>query len=611
MISRAVAWTITCLCVLAAAPPAAQSQWRRIDTPNFVVIGDVSAGELREVGASFEGFRDALGRIINERVTATIVPAVIVVFSTEHVFSPFRPMYAGRRVEVDGLFMPSRDMNYILLRSGTGLRLLFHEYTHLLVRNAGFNVPVWLSEGLAEFYSTLSIERFGTEAALGGLIGDHLARLNDTTLIPLEDLLQINHASPLYNEGSRRSVLYAQSWALTHMLYLGQPARTKELAQYLDRVTAGVPSVEAWKEAFGGVDIMRELERYIRRQQFTSHRYTLNEKLASLERVPAVNLSRGDVDGFLGHVLVRLNDQEEAASRLAAARQREPANVRVRVTEAFLANVRGQHETAAERLQGLAPPDDWLLSYLAGVAIADVMERNSALATDANLAAARSYFERSARERALLPHAVFRLASLETRRGKPTVETRAALDRARNAAGGQYEYHLLYAQMLAYGRDFPAARQVIGPLMTTRFPPEVREAARRLMAAVADAEIGKPMPTRTIEISSSVETVETPAVTRPLYRETRPGETRIEGELTAIECVTGKGITFNVKTAERVELFTVPTFDGVEFITYRDDLKGSIGCGPSKGAMPVLLTWRTGTSPDARVPVAIEFLPVK
>ena len=613
MMRRAIAFVgVGLACGAAAALTApVQGQWRRVDTPNFVVVGDVSAGELRDVGARFEGFRDALGRIINERVTATVVPAVIVVFSTDDVFSPFRPKYEGRRIEVDGLFLPGRDLNYVAIRNGTGLRLLFHEYTHLLVDNAGFNVPLWLGEGLAEFYSTLSFERFGAEAVVGGLIQDHLVRLNDTTLIPLEEFLQLSHQSPLYNEGSRRSVLYAQSWAMTHMLYMGQPARTKELAQYLELVTSGTPSVEAWKTAFGGVDIMRELERYIRRQQFTSHRYTLNEKLASLERAPAANLTRSEADGFLGHLLLRLNDQEQAASRLATARQREPENLRVRVSEALLASVRGEYDATTERMTGLAPPDDWLLSYLAGVALADLMERNSASLSDANMAAARRFFERSARDGVMLPHAVFRLASLETRRGKPADDTRAALERARHTAPGQYEYHLLYAQMLAYGREFAAARQVLGPLMTTRFPPRIRDAARRLMAAVAEAEIGKPMSTTSLDIAAGGENVDRPSVARPLYRQTKPGETRIEGELTTIECVAGKGVTFHVKTPERVELFTVPTFDGVDFITYRDDLKGSIGCGPSKGAMPVLLTWRAGAAPEARVPVAIEFLPVK
>lgn len=600
-----------------------QGQWRRIDTPNFVVIGDVSAGDLREVGASFEGFRDALGRIINDRVTATIVPSVIVVFSTEYMFGPFRPKFEGRRIEVDGLFLPGQDLNYIAIQHGTGLRLLFHEYTHLLVGNAGFNVPVWLGEGLAEFYSTLSIERFGTEAALGGLINDHLARLNDTTLIPIEDLLRIDHQSPLYNEGSRRSVLYAQSWALTHMLYLGQPARTKELAQYVDLVTSGTPSVDAWKTAFAGVDIMRDLERYIRRQQFTSHRYKLNEKLASLERVPATNLTRAEADGFLGHLLVRLNDPVEAAARLEGARQREPDNVRVRVSEALLAHSRGRYDEAAERLKDVSPPGDWLLAYLAGVALADLMEDNSSARTDANVAAARALFDASARDRGMLPNAVYRLASIESSRGASTAETRAALDRARTVAAGRYEYQLLYAQMLASAREFKAARDLLGPMMTSRFSPRVRDTARRLMGAIANAETGKPMTTSRIETTvpgadrttppspTTTETLDAQPITRPLYRRTNPGETRIEGDLTNIECVTGKGITFHVKTADAVERFTVQTFNEVEFITYRDDLRGSISCGPSKSAMPVYLTWKAGATPDSRVPVVLEFLPVK
>jgi len=56
---RALALAIFVLGV-GAAPAAAE--WRRIDSPNFVVIGDVSARTLRSVAIEFEGFRETIGR---------------------------------------------------------------------------------------------------------------------------------------------------------------------------------------------------------------------------------------------------------------------------------------------------------------------------------------------------------------------------------------------------------------------------------------------------------------------------------------------------------------------------------------------------------------------
>ena len=42
------------------------AEWRRIDSPNFIVVGDVSAGELREI-ARFESFREVRARVLTEK----------------------------------------------------------------------------------------------------------------------------------------------------------------------------------------------------------------------------------------------------------------------------------------------------------------------------------------------------------------------------------------------------------------------------------------------------------------------------------------------------------------------------------------------------------------
>jgi hypothetical protein len=86
------------LCTLVASPCAAE--WRRVDSPNFVVVGDVSVGTLRDTGLNFEGFRETLSRVLTDRVTGTAVPTVVLVFSSDRAFTPFKPKYQGEAVEV-------------------------------------------------------------------------------------------------------------------------------------------------------------------------------------------------------------------------------------------------------------------------------------------------------------------------------------------------------------------------------------------------------------------------------------------------------------------------------------------------------------------------------
>ena len=62
------------LCSITISHAAAEPRWSRIDTPHFVVIGTGSEKHLQTVGAQFEGFREALTRLLSPTATATAVP---------------------------------------------------------------------------------------------------------------------------------------------------------------------------------------------------------------------------------------------------------------------------------------------------------------------------------------------------------------------------------------------------------------------------------------------------------------------------------------------------------------------------------------------------------
>lgn len=94
-----------------------------------------------------------------------------------------------------------------------------------------------------------------------------------------------------------------------------------------------------------------------------------------------------------------------------------------------------------------------------------------------------------------------------------------------------------------------------------------------------------------------------------MFRVLEGGEQRVEGTLERISCPAKAEVIFHVRTAAGPETLQASKFEAVDFITYRDDLSGSINCGPLKDPMRVYVTWRPGARPDARVVIAIEFLP--
>src|SRR5262249_53294817 len=139
------------------------------------------------------------------------------------------------------------------------LRTTFHEYAHILMSNLTWDMPAWANEGLAEYYSTFTLSSNGREGTLGGLLPAHLDLLRGQKLLDLPQLLAVTVDSPLYNEGNRRSVFYAESWALVHMLLSGTPDRSAELLTYIRAASAGVPAERAWRDAFGPFDAIQEL----------------------------------------------------------------------------------------------------------------------------------------------------------------------------------------------------------------------------------------------------------------------------------------------------------------------------------------------------------------
>ncbi|HEY3885859.1 MAG TPA: DUF1570 domain-containing protein [Vicinamibacterales bacterium] len=245
-----------------AGRASAEPRWIRVDTPNVVIVGAEGERRLADVGAQFEAFREALTRRLSPTATSSPVPTVVIEFPDDRSFAPFKPVYRGQQVNVGGLFASRSEVNYILIgpsRSGDDLSSVFHEYSHLVIDNLAPGMPLWLNEGLAEYFSTFRIERGGRAIAIGQTIDDHLQRLAREAWLPLDTLLATTETSPEYNENARRGVFYAESWALTHLLLEGQPDRSAALGRYVSDVLAGVHPADAWARAFARDDVMGAL----------------------------------------------------------------------------------------------------------------------------------------------------------------------------------------------------------------------------------------------------------------------------------------------------------------------------------------------------------------
>src|SRR5688572_24471211 len=215
------------LVVLIGIPTPAATQardsWRSVRTNNLFVIGNADADKVRQVAVWLEFFHSAFGRLVSRNVLDSSTPTTVIVFRDDAAFTPFKPLYQGRPANVAGYFQPGDDVNYIAISLDAGERdpfsTAFHEYVHLHLKDNVPGAPLWLNEGLAEFYGSMQFS--GGEALLGAPLNNYIRLLREQELLPLSTLFSIGTQSPHYNEQEKSGIFYGQSWALVHYLMLG------------------------------------------------------------------------------------------------------------------------------------------------------------------------------------------------------------------------------------------------------------------------------------------------------------------------------------------------------------------------------------------------------
>lgn len=603
--------------------PVHGAQWVRVDTPNFVVFGEVGEKRTRDVASEFERFREALGRVLTGAATRAPVPTTVVVFDNRTSFGPYRPLYNGKTVELSGFFSSERDINRVTLAledRTEGLRTIFHEYVHLVVNNVTSGMPIWLNEGLAEYYSTFLVSNDGKTATMGAVIEPHMALLNQQRLLPLPDLLALTHDSPLYNEGKRRGMVYAESWVLVHFL-LSDPSRSKALAAYTRATGAGTPAAAAWQQVFGAYDPLPDLQRYAEQAAVRGYRYHFTEGIGTIKG-EAVRLTDAEIEATLGDELLGVRRQEDGEAHLKKAAAMQPPSSRARALLGLQRVNDGRYDEARTLLIDAASDrSDWLTQYYVAAGLGNMIQLDRDDAALATVDVATRAMAAVLAVRPDLPH-VLALQGLVAMATQKNVDAAAlAVKRARTLAPGREDYALIEATLHMMRSDYRAARETLAPLMSGRSPETVRDRARTLMGQAAtleqrdreylersNAATARP---HGVEAPASPPDVRDEPALRPVFRVVEAGEQRVEGMLERIACGP-RGATLELRSEGALLKFDVPRLDAVDFISYRKSLTGAVSCGARTPSDHVYVTWREAAGLAEGVKgrtVAVEFLP--
>jgi tetratricopeptide (TPR) repeat protein len=591
--------------LLAANVAGAEPAWTRVTGPHFVVSGDTKAEDVREVAFLLEMFRDVFLRVLPGARDRSLVPPFVVVFGSEKTFAPYKPVYSGKPAPVAGytVYEPMAPLVALRLDQSRGaFRTIFHEYTHVLFDAP--TAPLWLSEGVADYYSTATVSRDRRHVLVGGNVPGHLAQLSRRWM-PLRQVLGTTRAARNWDEVTAQS-FYAESWALVHYLTRATPGRGSQLARLLEAVAGGESEAAAFERLIGSpARVEAELRRYVRNGIAPPEEVMLPAQVG-LQPLRERSMSPAEVEATLGRVLYQLQRDDEALVRLGAAASLDPQLAEAQMTLGLLRLRQNRpHDAIAPfRAASAADPQNALVAY--NFALVSLQAADGG--ADAPLEAAATALERVIRRDgpseplAVLGTALGRLGRLD--------EAEALLRRAGELAPAKFPTQVELADACLRLGKFDDARSILKRLAVTAERDQIdivdqrrhwlalaeeRAALRADLAAAA----GTAAPGRDPGLAQTGRFPLPPELRQPAA-----GEQRAAGLIQALDC-TNTGIVVHVRTRDGLVSLAAASLGQVHLASARPEIGGTLSCGPRPAREAVYVTWASG-----RRLVALEFLPV-
>lgn len=209
---------------------ASSTDWTLVQSPHFQVYSQAGERDGRAALHRFEQLHALFGEVIAPEAAENLKghgPVRIIGFQSSRDYAEFRLKPAA-----DAYFLGGESADYIVMPSlrPEEFGIAAHEYAHLVMHSLGLQLAPWLSEGIAEFFSSVHISERG--ALIGDNIPARMLTLRRTRWLPLEQLLTMPADAVQRSERKKADIFYAESWALTQMLVLS-PRYAPRLSELL------------------------------------------------------------------------------------------------------------------------------------------------------------------------------------------------------------------------------------------------------------------------------------------------------------------------------------------------------------------------------------------
>jgi Tfp pilus assembly protein PilF len=323
---RRVIFVLSVLAMSAVAAGAREKPWIEVRSPHFRVLTNGSQRDGRDVAMEFEQLRYLFAKQYPEFRLEGGAPLVILAALDESTAKALAPaMWKAKGAKPVGLFDHAWERQYVMLqleawRRG-GLEIVYHEYTHSILHLNLHWLPVWLDEGLSNFYGYTRFQRDKI------YVGAPPARyeIPKGSLFPIETLISVDRSSPYYHNEDKVYKFYAESWALVHFLMFGPGMdRGNRLNHFVALLQQGVEQKKAFQDVFGdfkGMD--RALDAYVSNFSFPAGVLPGAGKIDE-KSFSSRNLSLAETDAELGGFHLWTHDLAGARALVEQALKEDP-----------------------------------------------------------------------------------------------------------------------------------------------------------------------------------------------------------------------------------------------------------------------------------------------
>lgn len=477
---RSLATTLLAIALLCGTPARA-AQWLYYSEPDFELYGDAGSRHVTEAVRNMQVYRLARDKVVPKLKSSDAVrPRVFVLSGASFA------QYANARRGIAG-FVRSHDFGIDIVIDGsvkdwTGTSsVVQHELTHYyLHQSADFALPAWFDEGLAEYLSTIDVQR--GKLRLGIPAGDRWVHVREMSWMPLREVLGATRNSATYTSHEAAPAFYAQSWALTHYILTVRGEDARKVSQMLAYQDNGANIDTAIKDVFGADFPAFEdrVRKYARSSKLTYGEIDVPPLPDVREQILPIDETRGLTELLLFAVRGRRTGDPEVrklADRLAA----DPANGRAAAAAALIARSDGDWNAGTEALGRCSGPaaddvtlvlcgDAWMAPAWRGRADpAGNDDRTRAASLQATTLYERAWKANPANFEAInsvvMAHAVHRQRTPEIK-----AELRAAVDRYPRSTTLRFQY----GRMQMASGELDEARRTLERVLMDSKNPELR-----------------------------------------------------------------------------------------------------------------------------------------